>query len=59
MRRTAQFDSLPLVEDVLLQLFPVVIAPREDPLHEGIEVALGRDDPGGGPGEDEAQRKSG
>src|SRR5262249_10556177 len=39
-RRPAHIDRLVLVEDVLLQLFPVVVALREHLAHEGIEVAL-------------------
>src|SRR5262249_30604521 len=41
--RPADVDRLPLVEDVLLQLLPVVVATLEDLPHEGVEVVLSRE----------------
>src|SRR6185437_3568933 len=35
-------DLLALVEDVLLELLPVVVAARDDVLHEGVEDGLRR-----------------
>ena len=40
--RPAQLELLALVEDVLLQLLPVVVAAGDDLLHEGVEIVLGR-----------------
>src|SRR6185436_13515983 len=34
-------DLFALVEDVLLELLPVVVAPGDDVFHEGVEVGLG------------------
>ncbi len=39
--RTAQLELLALVEDVLLQPFPVLVAPGEHRGHELIEIRLG------------------
>src|SRR5262249_20016003 len=40
--RAAQLELLAFVEDVLLELFPVVVAPGDDLSHEGVEIVLGR-----------------
>ena len=40
--RPGEVERLLLLEHVLLQLFPVVVAARQDLLHEGVEVGLGR-----------------
>ena len=39
---TAKLGHLALVEDVLLKLFPVVVAACDDLLHERVEVVLSR-----------------
>ena len=56
--RPADFYPLVLIEDVLLQLFPILVAAREHPLHEGVQVALRTQWDGcrqeGEPGADEA-----
>ena len=46
------------VEDVLLELLPVIVAPREHLLPEGVEVALGGDGQAGCTGENAAYDKT-
>src|SRR6185295_8027986 len=40
-RGSADLDLLPLVEDVLLDLLPVLVALRQHVLHEAVQVGLG------------------
>src|SRR4029079_19342703 len=44
--RGAQLDDLALVEDVLLKLFPVVVAAQKDLAHQRVEIRLSRGDSG-------------
>src|SRR6185295_1858364 len=42
LRRTPKLDALLLVEDVLLNLLPVVVAAKQHLLHEGVELGRRR-----------------
>ena len=43
LTRAADLDPVVLVEDVLLELLPVVVAPRDHLLHERVEIGLGQE----------------